>query len=44
MMSDPLGALLDLLLGGVALVFKSLLQSLLEPILIPLFTLLGFLP
>lgn len=43
-MSDPFGELLQLVLGGVALVFKSLLQSLLEPILIPLFGLLNLFP
>ena len=40
-MTDPFSEVLDLILGGVALLFKSLLQSLLEPILIPLFGLLN---
>jgi len=42
-MSDPFGEVLDVIMGGVALLFKLLLQSLLEPILIPLFSLLNHL-
>ena len=39
-MTDPFSEMLDLILGGVGLLVKSLLQSLLEPIIIPVFILL----
>ena len=39
-MTDPFSEVLDFILGVVGLVLKSLLQSSLEPILIPLFVLL----